>query len=363
ALPGADRPPALRRPLHALRARGHAPDRAAGRFPLLPGRDHRGLQLHRQHVAPQDLPSQRAGRLRADHAALRRGGHRAGGPRADHLVAGAGCPARGRRHRAGQPPPGSGSPAARRGRASRIGAHTMMHAWTPVAVSRVLAVAALAPSAVHAQALASRELQAEAAQLVQELARLRGLPSTGAPPRVVVRTREERRRFILGELKRKYPESRLSAERRAMGAWGLVPPGFDLGGFLTDLVLEQAAAYYDPVAKVMVLANWLGAAEQREALTHELVHFLQDRQIELDRFLTAAPGRGDEALARQALIEGEAVALTLDRALRQQGQDLARLPDVSPLQKAIAASGTGPVLGRAPAFLRALLPCPHAPRL
>ena len=93
-----------------------------------------------------------------------------------------------------------------------------------------------------------------------------------------------------------------------MIAWGLVPPEFDLVGFLTDLVLEQATAYYDPVTKVMVLANWLPRDQQREALTHELVHLLQDRQVNLDRFLAGPPGRGDEVLARQALVEGEAVA-------------------------------------------------------
>jgi Zn-dependent peptidase ImmA (M78 family) len=93
----------------------------------------------------------------------------------------------------------------------------------------------------------------------------------------VVRSRDERRQFIAGELARKYSPARLNAERRALVAWGLVPPDFDLGSFLTDLVLEQAAAYYDPVNKVMVLTNWLPPDEQREALTHELVHALQDR--------------------------------------------------------------------------------------
>jgi hypothetical protein len=212
----------------------------------------------------------------------------------------------------------------------------------------------------HAQSLAVRQLAAEATGLLQELAQLRGLSSAGHPPRVVIRSREERRRFIAGELGRKYPTSRLEAERRAMVAWGLIPSGFDLAGFLTDLVLEQAAAYYDPVGKVMVLASWLGPDEQREALTHELVHLLQDRQIDLDRFLTVPPGKGDEGLARQALIEGEAVALTLDRTLQRQGQDLSRLPDATPLQRAIAASGTGPMLGRAPRFLRRLLTFPYA---
>jgi hypothetical protein len=223
-----------------------------------------------------------------------------------------------------------------------------------------LALGLLTAGLGDAQPLVLRQLAAEATALLQELAQLRGLPSAGPPPRVVLRSREERRRFIAGELKRKYPTGRLEAERRAMVAWGLIPPGFDLAGFLTDLVLEQAAAYYDPVGKVMVLANWLGPDEQREALTHELVHLLQDRQLDLDRFLTAPPGKGDEGLARQALIEGEAVALTLDRALGRQGQDLGRLPDASPVQRAIVASGTGPVLGRAPRFLRQLLTFPYA---
>ncbi len=222
------------------------------------------------------------------------------------------------------------------------------------------ALAAAAPRPAPAQTVAGRELAAEAARLLQELAQLRGLPAAGSPPRVAVRSREERRRFIAAELKRKYPPARLEAERRAMVAWSLIPPDFDLGRFLTDLILEQAAAYYDPLAKVMVLAPWLPPDEQREALAHELVHLLQDRQMNLDGFLTGTPGQGDAALARQALVEGEAVALTLDRTLRRQGLELGGLPDVAQLQRAIVVSATGPTLGRAPRFLRSLLTFPYA---
>lgn len=228
----------------------------------------------------------------------------------------------------------------------------------PVLVAALLLLGSAA--LVHTQPLPSPQLAAEAARIFQELAQLRGLPAVGSPPRVVVRSREERRRFITREFARKYPPARLEAERRALIAWGLVPSEFDLRGFLTDLVLEQAAAYYDPVAKVMVLANWLGPGEQREALAHELVHALQDRQISLDAFLAATPGKGDEALARQALIEGEAVALGVERALRQQGLDLVRLPDLAALQRAILVSATGPTLGRAPRFFRTLLTFPYA---
>jgi hypothetical protein len=229
-----------------------------------------------------------------------------------------------------------------------------------VAAALGLVLLGLASAAGAQQSLGVRELAAEAPRILRELAGLRGLPATGPPPRVVIRTREERRQFILREFQRKFSTGRLDAERRAMVAWGLIPPDFDLAGFLTELVLEQATAYYDPVAKVMVLANWLPRDQQREALTHELVHLLQDRRVNLDRFLAAPPGRGDEALARQALVEGEAVALTLDRSLRRQGQHLALLPDVVALQQAYATSGTGPVLGRAPRFVRALLAFPYA---
>ena len=172
-----------------------------------------------------------------------------------------------------------------------------------------LAVASLA----SAQAMVPQELRAEATRLFRELATLRGLPSTGGLPPLVIQSREERRRFVVGELSRKYSPARLDAERRALVAWGLVPADFDLPGFLADLLAEQAAAYYDPVAKRMVLANWLTPELRRDALTHELVHVLQDRLVDLralprrrarpERRGRRAPGagrgRGRRAVARR----------------------------------------------------------------
>jgi hypothetical protein len=226
---------------------------------------------------------------------------------------------------------------------------------------RLLLLGALAiASLASAQAMVSRELRAEATRLFRELATLRGLPSTGGPPPLVIQSREERRRFVVGELGRKYSPARLEAERRALVAWGLVPDDFDLPGFLADLLAEQAAAYYDPVAKRMVLANWLTPDLRRDALTHELVHVLQDRLVDLERFIEAPPGRSDEGVARQALVEGEAVALSHDLGLRRDGRDFAALPDVADLQRAIRTSATGPVLARAPAYFRTMLVFPYA---
>jgi hypothetical protein len=259
-----------------------------------------------------------------------------------------------RRPSAGGPPLGTarhGLPRVGRARRTTIRA-------LAVAAAGVLLV--VVPATAGAQPVVAPSLRAEAARLFRELAALRGLPAPGPPPRLVVRSREERRRYVAAELARRYPPPRLEAERRALIAWGLIPPAFDLGAFLTDLVVEQAAAYYDPVGKAMVLAPWLPPDEQAAALAHELVHALQDRQVPLDAFLAPVPGRSDATLARQALIEGEAVALSHDLGLRRQGQTLATLADVRRLQEAIERSPTGPVLGRAPAFLRTALTFPYA---
>jgi hypothetical protein len=228
-------------------------------------------------------------------------------------------------------------------------------------VRRTLLAVGLAGATVAvAQTLVPPELRQEATRLLGELAQVRGLPPPGAAPSLVIQSREERRRFVAGEFRRKYSPVRLDAERRALVAWGLVPADFDLAGFLTDLLAEQAAAYYDPVLKRMVLANWLTPEHRRDALAHELVHVIQDRLVNLEGFLAGRPGHADEGLARQALVEGEAVALQHELRLRQEGRELGRLPDVVELQRAIRASATGPVMARAPAYVRTMLLFPYA---
>src|SRR6185436_5457124 len=111
--------------------------------------------------------------------------------------------------------------------------------------------------------------------------------------------------------------------------------------------------------KAMVLGDWLTPAEQQAALLHELVHALQDREVSLDRFIAPTPGRGDQVLARQALVEGEAVGIMLDAILRSGGGSLAALGDVDALRAQIAASSLGPVIQRAPRFIRDLLLFPY----
>jgi hypothetical protein len=205
----------------------------------------------------------------------------------------------------------------------------------------------------------SRALEALAAPIYQQLAVLRGMGAPGNPPPVLLRSREDNRRFMEQEMNRRYSPARIEAERKTLVAWGLIPADYDLRTLFLDLMQEQISAYYDPRAKVMVVGDWLPPEQQRAALIHELVHALQDREIALDGFISPDPGRGDQLLARQALIEGEAVALAIDFLLKAQNMDITMLPDLSNTRGLIATSAGGPLIAQAPKFLRDLLLFPY----
>ena len=233
---------------------------------------------------------------------------------------------------------------------------------------RTAPILALALVALVSGRLASAQTQAPSSQsalsalagpLYQQLAAIKGVASPGAPPPILVKSRDETRRFIQQEIDRHYAPARLEAERKGMVAWGLIPPDYDLRRLFVDLMEEQIAAYYDPVSKVMVVGDWLPAEHQQAALMHELVHALQDREVPLDTFLGPRTGQGDQLLARQALIEGEAVALMLAMLLKAQGLDFNALPDLSAVRSAVTAGTVGPAINAAPKFLRDLLIFPY----
>jgi hypothetical protein len=236
----------------------------------------------------------------------------------------------------------------------------MRFARTLVLVVVAVILAGTLPLAAQPSAPEQRSaLEAMAAPLYDQLAELRGIASAGPPPPLLVRSRADNRRFIEQEINRRYSAAQLEAERKSMVAWGVLPPDYDLQRLYVDLLEEQVSAYYDPRGKVMVVGDWLPLEQQRAALMHELVHALQDRELSIDAFIAPDPGHGDRLLARQALVEGEAVALTFDLLLKPQSTDLSRLPDLAMTQGLIAASAGGPVIAKAPKFVRDLLLFPY----
>lgn len=233
----------------------------------------------------------------------------------------------------------------------------------PVIALLLVAAGLAAVFPLYAQSRPDAEQQAAlsavAAPLYDQLAKLRGIASPGPPPPVLVRSRADNRRFIEQEINRRYSQDQLEAERKSMVAWGVLPADYDLQRLFLDLLEEQVSAYYDPLGKVMVVGDWLPREEQRAALVHELVHALQDRELPIDAFISPEPGHGDRLLARQALVEGEAVALTFDLMLKAQATDISRLPDLTMTKGLITTSAGGPVIDKAPKFVRDLLLFPY----
>ena len=231
----------------------------------------------------------------------------------------------------------------------------------PAVALCVLAAALAAVLPLRAQPPSSEQtaLEAVATPLYDQLAAIRSIAAPGQPPPVLLRSRADNRRFIEQEINRRYSKAQLEAERKSMVAWGVLPADYDLQRLFLDLLEEQVSAYYDPRGKVMVVGDWLPPEQQRAALMHELVHALQDRELPIDTFIGPDPGQGDRLLARQALIEGEAVSLTFDLLLKPQGMDISRLPDLSMTQGLITTSAGGPVIDKAPKFVRDLLLFPY----
>ncbi len=240
--------------------------------------------------------------------------------------------------------------------------------WRAVAALAVCLVFAAAPSpgwtgrpaAAAGQAPSPQELQqllGSADAILAQIGKLRGLEPPEALTKAI-RPRNAIAQRYLELLRDRYPGPRLEAERKVLVKFALIPADFPLEKFLADMAGEQVAAYYDHLKGEIVLADWIPAAIQAPVLTHELVHALQDRHLDLRKFLAPRPGRSDFLMARHAILEGEATAVMVDLLLQPRGLDVTRLPDLGPLAEQ-ASGQASPILSAAPKFLRDQLLFPY----
>jgi hypothetical protein len=150
-------------------------------------------------------------------------------------------------------------------------------------------------------------------------------------------------------------------ERQAMHAWGLLPADFPLRTFVLDLLTEQAAGYYDPEHETFFIADWLPAELQKPIMAHELVHALQDQHYDLQRHFAPLQEHADLTLARQALLEGDAMAVMFAYILQPLGMRIEQMPD---LERLLPAENTllgeqFQVFARAPLILKQQLLFPY----
>ena len=179
-----------------------------------------------------------------------------------------------------------------------------------------------------------------------------------SPLKKTLRSREEIRAHVVQEMNEdKNPAERYAGARSAE-AFGLLPKGFDLDSFMIDLLTEQIAGLYDPKAHEFYVADWIPIADQRMVMAHELTHALEDQHFEIESWVKAARPNDDSELAREAVLEGSAMAAMVEYLLQGTGRSLQDLPDIDPAML-IGDMAETPLLKKAPPFLKDALIFPY----
>lgn len=181
------------------------------------------------------------------------------------------------------------------------------------------------------------------------------------PLKKSLRSKQEIRDYLIREEKDDRDDAQRYADRRALEAFGLIPKDFPLDQFMLDVLTDQVAGLYDPKAKEFYIADWIPVDEQRDVMSHELTHALEDQSFHIDPWIKAARPNDDAELARDSVSEGTAMAAMVDYALRDQHLSVSDLPDVTLILRnsAIAEMNKDPHLAKAPNYIRDALLFPY----
>jgi hypothetical protein len=176
---------------------------------------------------------------------------------------------------------------------------------------------------------------------------------------VIDRKRVEK--FMRDRMKEAVKPPEIRAEEITLKKFGFVPADFDLARSTVDLLTEQAAAFYDFHKKKLFLTDWASSEMQDSALVHELAHALADQYFNLGRFIEQAGKSDDSALARMAVMEGQASWLMTEVLARRRGQSLIGHPELAEAMSRPSETGNAsfPVFNTVPLYLRETLVFPY----
>jgi hypothetical protein len=204
---------------------------------------------------------------------------------------------------------------------------------------------------------ANAEFSAAADEVLDQMSEITGL-KLRTPLKKTLRSREEIRAYVIREMNEDKAPAERYASSRSAEAFGLLPKGFDFDGFMVDLLTEQIAGLYDPKAHEFYIADWIPLSDQRMVMAHELTHALEDQHFQIEAWTKAARPNDDAELAREAVLEGSAMAAMIDYLLGESGRTLKDLPDIDPSMLVGDMGGT-PALKKAPPFLKDALIFPY----
>jgi len=218
---------------------------------------------------------------------------------------------------------------------------------------QIMPPAASLPPPASAQ---NAEFLEAADEVLAEMSKLISLPIL-SPLKKSLRTRDEIQAYLLRKMKEDKDADKRYADRKTMEKFGLLPRDYPLDQVLVKVLTEQIAGLYDPDGQEFFISDWTAIEDQRMVMSHELTHALQDQHFRIDKWTGAAKPNDDAELARDAVIEGSAMAAMIDYQLGGKGsvRDLGEF-DPSMLLGDVDSS---PELSKAPKILQDELLFPY----
>ena len=165
----------------------------------------------------------------------------------------------------------------------------------------------------------SAEFLQAADEVMAQMSKLISLPIL-SPLKKSLRSRDEIRAYLLRKMKEDKDADKRYADQKTMEKFGLLPKNYPLEQTLVKVLTEQIAGLYDPDSQEFFIADWNSPADERMVMSHELTHALQDQHFHIDNWSDAAKPNDDAELARDAVLEGSAMAAMVDYELARQGQ-------------------------------------------
>ncbi|MEP7354289.1 MAG: hypothetical protein ABI824_13765 [Acidobacteriota bacterium] len=216
----------------------------------------------------------------------------------------------------------------------------------------------------------SPSVLSEVDEIMASLSEITGWPVKHKVPSETL-SREKFSKLVADGMKGAEKDKGVVATELTLKMFGLAPWDFNLVKESTELITEQAAAFYDYQKKRLFVLEAPPAAagartgdshdaEDRISLAHELAHALADQQYPLHKYLEGAK-RDDEGTARQAVIEGQASWLSWAYLYKRNGGS-GEVPPAMVTQLADAAGAQGddfPVLTGTPLYMRESLIFPY----
>jgi len=189
-----------------------------------------------------------------------------------------------------------------------------------------------------------------------------------------LQTRASVEKYVIDKFNDDEDAKRMQRSEIVLKKFGLLDRDFQLKPFLISLLTEQIAGYYDSKTKTVNLLDWIAPDQQKPVLAHELTHALQDQHVDLDKWEdktssdlsrnAAEDARhvatDEDDTAREAVLEGQAMAVFVDYSLKPSGRTLLNSPDIGEkLNDTLTDNSDSPVMARAPLLLQESLLFPY----